>query len=194
MQVVNVGSFLTNHWSIFTTRDPTLSSSLRPYISWTTSPQPNINKLQGQDSPRLNLYYLSAWLALFQSKTLLVEKTVIVELGESWPRTCSKIGLQNYVRQKIKRSVELFLRPTLGTAPQKPNWQAELFPNWLLCLVKLVFPFALFTEKIAKTVKTELEHINIFQIFAFGKQKVQKSKTFDESKNFDIFCFFTLKK
>ena len=39
----------------------------------------------GQDSPSLNLYYLSLWLALFQSKILLVEKTVIVELGESWP-------------------------------------------------------------------------------------------------------------
>ena len=40
---------------------------------------------QGQDSPSLKLYYLSLWLSLFQWKTLLVEKTVIVELGESWP-------------------------------------------------------------------------------------------------------------
>ena len=39
---------------------------------------------QGQDLLRLNLYYLSLLLALFQSKTLLVEKTVI-ELSESWP-------------------------------------------------------------------------------------------------------------
>ena len=30
-------------------------------------------KVLGQDSPRLNLYYLSLWLALFRSKTLLVE-------------------------------------------------------------------------------------------------------------------------
>ena len=42
-------------------------------------------KFQGQDSQRLNLYYLPLILALFQSKTLLVEKTVIVELGESRP-------------------------------------------------------------------------------------------------------------
>ena len=41
---------------------------------------------QGQDSPRSNHYYLSLWLAIFQSKTLLVEKTVIVEHGESQPR------------------------------------------------------------------------------------------------------------
>ena len=40
--------------------------------------------MSGQDSPRLNLYYLGLWLALFLSKTLLVEKTVIVELDESW--------------------------------------------------------------------------------------------------------------
>ena len=40
---------------------------------------------QEQDSPRLNLYYLSLWLALSQSKILLVEKIVIVELGKSRP-------------------------------------------------------------------------------------------------------------
>ena len=42
--------------------------------------------VQGWDSPTLKLYYLSLWQSLFQWKTLLVEKTVIVELGESWPR------------------------------------------------------------------------------------------------------------
>ena len=40
---------------------------------------------QGRDSPTLKLSYLSLWVALFQGKTLLEEKTVIVELGESWP-------------------------------------------------------------------------------------------------------------
>ena len=53
--------------------------------SWNPICYPPANNL-GQDSPRLYLYYLSLWLALYQSKTLLVEKTVIVELGESWPR------------------------------------------------------------------------------------------------------------
>ena len=36
---------------------------------------------QGRDSPTLKLSYLSIWLALFQGKTLLEEKTVKVELG-----------------------------------------------------------------------------------------------------------------
>ena len=38
----------------------------------------------GRDSPTLKLSNLGLWLALFQGKTLLEEKTVIVELGESW--------------------------------------------------------------------------------------------------------------
>ena len=46
-----------------------------------------LTKIQGQDSPSLKLYYLSLWLSLFQWKTLQVEKTVIVELGESMPWT-----------------------------------------------------------------------------------------------------------
>ena len=45
-----------------------------------------IGVFQGRDSPTLKLYYLSLLLALSQIKTLLEEKTVIVELGESWPR------------------------------------------------------------------------------------------------------------
>ena len=53
------------------------------FVIW--SPEKSV--VQGQDSLRLNLYYLSLWLAVFQSKTLLVEKTVSVELGESWPRS-----------------------------------------------------------------------------------------------------------
>ena len=40
---------------------------------------------QGWDSPTIKLYYLSLKLALLQWKTMLVEKTVIVELGESQP-------------------------------------------------------------------------------------------------------------
>ena len=40
---------------------------------------------QGQDSPRLNLCYLTLRMALFHSKSLLEDKTVIVELGESQP-------------------------------------------------------------------------------------------------------------
>ena len=46
-----------------------------------------------QDSPMLKLCYLSLWLALFRWKTLLVEKTVIVEIGESQPwhtKRCDK--------------------------------------------------------------------------------------------------------
>ena len=42
--------------------------------------------VQGQDSTTLKLCYLSLLLATFQEKTLLEEKTVMVELGESWPR------------------------------------------------------------------------------------------------------------
>ena len=41
---------------------------------------------QGQDSPTSKLYSLSLWLGLSQWKTMLVEKTVIVELGESRSR------------------------------------------------------------------------------------------------------------
>ena len=37
------------------------------------------------DSPTFKLYYLSPWLGVFQWKTMLVEKTVRVELGESRP-------------------------------------------------------------------------------------------------------------
>ena len=48
----------------------------------------NWNIRQGQDSPSLKLYYVSLWLSLFQWKTLLVEKTEIVELDEnSWVLT-----------------------------------------------------------------------------------------------------------
>ena len=43
-------------------------------------------KIQGWDSPTLKLCYLSFLLLTFQWKTLLQEKTVIVELGESQPR------------------------------------------------------------------------------------------------------------
>ena len=42
---------------------------------------------QGQDSPTLKLCYLSFQLVTFLLKTLLEEKTMIVELGESQPGT-----------------------------------------------------------------------------------------------------------
>ena len=42
--------------------------------------------IQGWDSPRLKLCYLSHWLGVFQWKPLLVEKTMIVVVGESRPR------------------------------------------------------------------------------------------------------------
>ena len=48
------------------------------------------NGNQGWDSPTFKLYYLSLKRAFFQWKTMLVEKTVIVELGESRPRTPRK--------------------------------------------------------------------------------------------------------
>ena len=44
----------------------------------------NFNFL-GWDSPNSKFCYLSFWLELFKIKTLLVEKTVIEELGESQP-------------------------------------------------------------------------------------------------------------
>ena len=65
----------------FTGLAPELSTKLQPK-AWQIS---DSRRNQG-----LNLYYLSLWLALFQPKTLLVEKTVIVELDESWP--CNKAG------------------------------------------------------------------------------------------------------
>ena len=39
----------------------------------------------GRDSPSLKLCYLCPWRGVFQWQTLLVEKTVIVEVGESRP-------------------------------------------------------------------------------------------------------------
>ena len=50
------------------------------------------NTVLGQDSPTLKLCYLSFQLVTFLLKTLLEEKTVIVELGESQP---SVISLRN---------------------------------------------------------------------------------------------------
>ena len=47
---------------------------------------PGTVQVLGWDSPLLKLYYLSLWLAIFQWKSQLEEKTVIVELGESQPR------------------------------------------------------------------------------------------------------------
>ena len=43
--------------------------------------------IQGWYSPSLKLYYLSICLPLFHWKTMLEEKTVIVDLGESLPRS-----------------------------------------------------------------------------------------------------------
>ena len=45
-----------------------------------------VNLVQSQDSPTLKLCYLGFKLVTFLLKTLLKEKTVIVELGESQPR------------------------------------------------------------------------------------------------------------
>ena len=44
-----------------------------------------IDMLLGPDSPTIKLCYLSFQLVAFLLKTLLEEKTVIVELGESQP-------------------------------------------------------------------------------------------------------------
>ena len=54
-------------------------------------------RIQGWDSPTLKLYYLSLQQALFQWKTTLVEKTVKVELSESWPRSIQLLYLISYV-------------------------------------------------------------------------------------------------
>ena len=51
--------------------------------------------IQGWDSPKLKLDFLCLWLALFQWKTKLVEKTVIVELGESWPWSSWSINIMS---------------------------------------------------------------------------------------------------
>ena len=59
-----------------------LTSELLMWASWCWD--------LGQDSPSLKFYYLSLWLSLLQWKTLLVEKTVKVELGESRPCTLNK--------------------------------------------------------------------------------------------------------
>ena len=42
--------------------------------------------LLGRDLPILKWYYLSLWLALFQIKTLLEDKTARIELGEYQPK------------------------------------------------------------------------------------------------------------
>ena len=49
--------------------------------------------LLGQDSPTLKLCYLSPWQGVFQLKTLLVEKPVIVEVGESQPWAIRKSSI-----------------------------------------------------------------------------------------------------
>jgi hypothetical protein len=47
------------------------------------------SEFQSWDSPKLKFCYLFLWLALSQWNTLLEEKTVIVELGESQPKCLS---------------------------------------------------------------------------------------------------------
>ena len=71
--------------------------------------------IQGQDSPRLNLYYLSLWLALFQSTILLVEKTVIVELGEFWPRS---LLFTNQNEEKNIKHFKILLSPQNLSVPK----------------------------------------------------------------------------
>ena len=56
----------------------------------------------GWDSPTLKLCYLCLWLALFQLKTLLEEKSVIVELGESQPRLW-KVILLHKTKKHLKK-------------------------------------------------------------------------------------------
>ena len=71
---------------------------IKTYLGWTVLENSKIKIVQLEsddevrfqlvlrwDSPRSKLYYLCLWLAIFQWKTLLEEKTMIVELGESWP-------------------------------------------------------------------------------------------------------------
>ena len=81
---------------------------------------------QGWDSPTLKLYYHSVWLALFYWKTILVEKTVIVELYESlpWIMTsfvkCSHHDLNNGCFQ--------ILATTSGSEYQTSKFSQILFP------------------------------------------------------------------
>ena len=81
---------------------------------------------QGWDSPTLKLYYHSVWLALFYWKTILVEKTVIVELYESlpWIMTsfvkCSHHDLNNGCFQ--------ILATTSGSEYQTSQFSQILFP------------------------------------------------------------------
>jgi hypothetical protein len=51
--------------------------------------QLDMKRHHGWDSPTLKLCYICPWLALFQLKTLLKEKSVIAELGESQPWSLS---------------------------------------------------------------------------------------------------------
>ena len=87
----------------------------------------------GQDSPSLKLCYLSLWLSLFQWKTLLVKKTVIVELGESWPwdafKLAKDINLEKLPKKIISISVEI-----------EDEYLAECFANSFSNVGRLFWP------------------------------------------------------
>ena len=68
----------------------------------------------GWDSPTLKLNYLSLWLALFPWKTMLVEKTVMVELGESRPWYCWRFLMGHTFWKSSEITLTALLYPFLN--------------------------------------------------------------------------------
>ena len=94
------------------------------------------SKSLGQDSPSLKLYYLSLWLSLFQWKTLILEKNVMVELGESQPCILAmpfNESLHVLVLKQICHRQVLKSWNFSHLAKKVSIWQQEIF---LLCKFK----------------------------------------------------------
>jgi hypothetical protein len=83
---------------------------------------------QGWNSPKLKLCYLSPWLALFDWKILLEEKTVKAEVGESDSQTSLALewsvlllpavrSTLNY-RQSLIKQIKATMRITIETGIQ----------------------------------------------------------------------------
>jgi hypothetical protein len=62
----------------------------------------------GQDLPISKLYYLSFCLSLFKLKTMLVEKTVIAQLGES--QSCIMLLWPAYVGAYLNKAGARFIQ------------------------------------------------------------------------------------
>ena len=72
-------------------------------------PNPKGRETLGWDSPKSKLYYLNFWLVLTLWKTLLEEKTVTEELGESHPLPdICQCGMKLTNNIKISTRVDCF--------------------------------------------------------------------------------------